>query len=102
MVFAWSVAEIVRYATYALALFNIKIYPLEWLRCVSITAIYSILAASTDAIFPVQLHALLYPLPARRRQRSLPDVHFHTFSKVQVWQAWHVRTNGPRHAVASR
>jgi hypothetical protein len=32
MVFAWSVAEIVRYATYALALHNIKIYPLEWLR----------------------------------------------------------------------
>lgn len=35
MVFAWSVAEIVRYATYALALYGIKIYPLEWLRCVS-------------------------------------------------------------------
>ncbi|CAD6567162.1 MAG: hypothetical protein CYPHOPRED_001464 [Cyphobasidiales sp. Tagirdzhanova-0007] len=31
-VFAWSIAEMVRYATYALGLFDIKLYPLEWLR----------------------------------------------------------------------
>lgn len=66
MVFAWSVAEIVRYATYALALFNIKIYPLEWLRYVLIIAIYLNLAGilMRSRLSRYTLFYILYPLGA--------------------------------------
>lgn len=46
MVFAWSIAEMVRYSTYALALFNIKLYPLEWLRYTLFYVLYPLGAGS--------------------------------------------------------
>jgi len=46
MVFAWSVAEIVRYSTYALALFDLKLYPLEWLRYTLFYVLYPLGAGS--------------------------------------------------------
>lgn len=46
MVFAWCIAEIVRYATYALALYGIKLYPLEWLRYTLFYVLYPLGAGS--------------------------------------------------------
>jgi very-long-chain (3R)-3-hydroxyacyl-CoA dehydratase len=46
MVFAWCIAEIVRYSTYVLALYNIKLYPLEWLRYTLFYVLYPLGAGS--------------------------------------------------------
>ena len=46
MVFAWCIAEIVRYSTYALALYDVKIYPLEWLRYTLFYILYPLGAGS--------------------------------------------------------
>jgi very-long-chain (3R)-3-hydroxyacyl-CoA dehydratase len=46
MVLAWSVAELVRYATYALALLNTRWTPLEWLRYSLFYALYPLGAGS--------------------------------------------------------
>ena len=46
MVLAWSSAEVVRYATYALALLGTKWQPLEWLRYTLFYALYPLGAGS--------------------------------------------------------
>lgn len=46
MVLAWCIAEIVRYATYALALYDVKIYALEWLRYTLFYVLYPLGAGS--------------------------------------------------------
>jgi hypothetical protein len=55
MVFAWSVAEVIRYSFYTLSLTGFDVYPLVWLRYTAFYILYPLGASSEASLIYLSL-----------------------------------------------
>ncbi|KAL1411248.1 hypothetical protein Q8F55_002199 [Vanrija albida] len=115
MLLAWSVTETIRYPFYALALFNIEVYALDWLRYNTFLVLYP-LGASSEAFLALStvppistlpyihyffsaLHAICLSLPApvlKQFTHSKAGRHFlYALAKAKAAQKTHGVTWSP-------